>query len=404
MKKKVLIFALTYYPKFVGGDGVAVKEITDRINSDQFEFDMVTLRLDSTLPKQEKIGNINIHRVGISKDNPTPEELVKFPMYLAKIFFPITAFFKALSLHKKRKYDLFWGMMIYSGFPIVFLNFFYRKVPILLTLQDGDPVEVIRDRLRIKIVFPIFKRIFKIPNHVQAISKYLENFARELGYKGESSVVPNGVDYLKFSTYDTEKVEYIRKKQFTSSRVREENVSDPFILFTASRLVEKNGNDLVIKALAKLPENVKFIIAGTGPDREKLEKLAEEHNLEKRVIFLGHINQDDLPNFLKASDAFIRPSRTEGFGNSFVEAMAAGIPVIATTAGGIKDFLVDEVNGLEVGIDDVDDIVKQVNRLVGDSVLKDLLTENAREMVREKYDWDIVTEQMKEILHLSSLA
>jgi glycosyltransferase involved in cell wall biosynthesis len=388
--KRVLIFALTYYPKFVGGDGVAVKEITDRISSEEFVFDMVTLRLDNTQPKFEKFGNVNVYRVGFSKNNPTPEELLKFPMYLTKVMFPVSAFLKACRLHRKNKYDLIWGMMAYAGFPAVLFNFLNPKVPFLLTLQDGDPIERITGRARIKVIAPLFRRIFKIPNHVHVISNYLGNFARQMGFNGTVSVVPNGVDYKKFSSFDSQKVSEI-KNQLNKDE-------EDFWLFTASRLVEKNANDVVIKSLARLPENVKFIIAGIGPDKEMLKSLAMELNVDDRVFFLGQISHTDLPNYLRASDAFIRPSRTEGFGNSFVEAMAAETPVIATRAGGIADFLFDNENGLVVEIDNVDDIVMKTNLLMGDTFLKNEIVKNAREMVIEKYDWDTVTAQMRQVL------
>jgi glycosyltransferase involved in cell wall biosynthesis len=393
--KRILIFALTYYPKFVGGDGVALKEITDRISNKDFIFDMVTLRLDSNQPKFEKFGNVNIYRVGFSKNNPTPEELLKFPMYLSKVFFPISAFFKALKLHKKNKYDLIWGMMAYAGFPFVLFNFFYPKVPFLLTLQDGDPIEKISGRARIKVVMPFFKRIFKVSTHVQSISNYLADFARQMGYEGEITIVPNGVNYKKFSYFNAEKVEQIKKELKKSP--------EDFWLFTASRLVEKNANDIVIRAIAKLPENVKFVIAGIGPDKKELEKICRELNVSERVIFLGQIFHGDLPNYLRASDAFIRPSRTEGFGNSFVEAMAAETPVIATTAGGIADFLFDNENGLEVRVDNVEDVVEKTKILMGDSEIKSKIIENAREMVIEKYEWDNISKQMERVLTKSQI-
>ena len=388
--KRVLIFALTYYPKFVGGDGVAVKEITDRISSDEFIFDMVTLRLDRTQPKFERFGNVNIYRVGLSKKNPTPEDLLRFPMYFAKIFFPISTFLKAWSLHRKNKYDLVWGMMAYAGFPAVIFNYLFPKVPFLLTLQDGDPIEKIAGRARIKMVMPFFKRIFKIPKHIQAISNYLADFALKMGYEGEISVVPNGVDYKKFSSFNADRVSEIKS-------ILKKGDED-FWLFTASRLVEKNANDVVIKSLTRLPDNVKFIIAGIGPDKEMLKSLAIELKVDERVLFLGQISHEDLPNYLRASDAFIRPSRTEGFGNSFVEAMAAETPVIGTTAGGIADFLFDNENGLIVEIDNVDNVVMNTNLLMGDTFLKNEIVKNAREMVIEKYDWDTVTAQMRQVL------
>jgi len=388
--KRVLIFALTYYPKFVGGDGVALKAITDRIPSDAYEFHLITLRLDSTLPKYELFGNVHIHRVGFSKKNPTPEELVRFPMYFAKVCFPITAFLKAFALHRKERFDFVWAMMAYAGFPAVFFNFFFKKVPILLTLQDGDPIEKIAGRARIKIIMPLFKRIFKVSSHVQAISTYLADFAKQMGYTGESTVVPNGVDYKKFSAFDPADVEAIQKEY--------QKQPGDFWLFTASRLVEKNANDIVIRALAKLPKNVKFILAGLGPDREMLEALAAELDVTERIVFLGHMPHESIPTYLRASDAFIRPSRTEGFGNSFVEAMAAETPVIATTAGGIADFLRHDENGLEVAIENVDDVVTQTLRLMHDDALRQKVVANAREMVRERYDWQTVTDEMLEVL------
>jgi len=350
--KRVLLFALTYYPKFVGGDGVAVKEITDRI----------------------------------SKKNPTPESLVRFPMYVAKVLFPLSAFRKALVLQRTYRFDMVWPMMVYAGFPAVLFNFFYKKIPVMLTLQDGDPVEKIAGRARIKVVLPLFKRIFVIPKYVQSISTYLADFARDMGYTGRVSVVPNGVDVKKFSTFDEARVEEIKDTL--------QKDADTFWLFTASRLVEKNANDIVIRAVAKLPAHVQFVIAGTGPDREQLERLAGELGVAERVHFLGHINHEDLPHYLRAADAFIRPSRTEGFGNSFVEAMAADVPVIATTAGGIKDFLFHDENGLEVGIESVDDVVEQTLRLMSDVTLRETITRNAYDMVAQQYDWNTVAEQM----------
>ena len=98
--KRVLIFSLTYHP-YVGGAEVAIKEITDRLGND-FEFDMITLRFDKALPKEEKRGNITIHRIGPAVDNPrVSDRNMPITLRLAKILFPFTAFFKALSLDRR---------------------------------------------------------------------------------------------------------------------------------------------------------------------------------------------------------------------------------------------------------------------------------------------------------------
>src|SRR3990172_9518897 len=98
--KRVLVFSLAYAP-FVGGAELAIKEITDRLG-DEYSFDMVTLRFDRTLPAVEKIGNVTVHRIGFTAENvKVSDRALPLPCKLAKILFPITSFFKALSLHRK---------------------------------------------------------------------------------------------------------------------------------------------------------------------------------------------------------------------------------------------------------------------------------------------------------------
>jgi hypothetical protein len=97
-------------------------------------------------------------------------------------------------------------------------------------------------------------------------------------------------------------------------------------LVTTSRLVHKNAVDDVIAALAHMPKNVSFLIYGIGPDEAKLRALAASLGVADRVRFMGEIGHETMPLMLAACDVFVRPSRSEGMGNSFVEAMAAGLP------------------------------------------------------------------------------
>ena len=98
----------------------------------------------------------------------------------------------------------------------------------------------------------------------------------------------------------------------------------------------------MIRALPLTNTKVVFVVCGIGPDEEKLKALAIKLGVEERVRFVGQVEHSDLPAVLHGSDIFIRPSRSEGMGNSFIEAMAASVHVIATQEGGISDFLFDE--------------------------------------------------------------
>src|SRR6185437_3550244 len=190
--KRILIFSLAYYPRFVGGAEVALKEITDRLGS-EYEFDMITLRKHA--PAFARIGNVTVYRVGMPWRGTRTKSSTFFP--LSKTLFPFFAFYKALRLHKTRKYDLIWSMMAaYAGFAALFFKLCHPRVPYLLTLQEGDPISHIKRRAL--PVYPFFKMIFTRADRIQAISNYLDRFGRSMGFKGPIDVVPNGVDLSRF--------------------------------------------------------------------------------------------------------------------------------------------------------------------------------------------------------------
>jgi len=380
-KKRILIFSTTYHP-FVGGAEVAIKEITDRLGGD-FEFDMITLRFDKKLSEVEKIGNINVYRIGFVSDSPSMSDLVKSPLKLNKYLFPFLAWWKAGDLHSERQYNAVWAMMAaFAGFGAVFFEFTHPKVPYLLTLQEGDPIKQIKKKVR--FVYPLFKKIFTKADFVQTISNYLADWAKEMGAK-KIQVVPNGVD-LKIFT----------KKENSPIKPKEK------ILITTSRLVKKNAIDDVIKSLKYLDEEVQFFVLGDGPDENKLKDLVKKEGVTEQVKFLGSIDYTEIPNYLHKSDIFIRPSLSEGFGNSFIEAMASEIPVIATQEGGIADFLFDakrdpdkETTGWAVDVRSPKQIAEMIKDILNNPEKTKNVVATAKKMVFEKYDWNIIAKDMK---------
>ncbi len=395
MSKRVLIFSLAYYPHHIGGAEVAIKEITDRIAPEDIQFHMVTLRFDRSLPKVEQVGNVLVHRIGFTKNHPSMADLGKLPLYLNKILFQFLAAYKAHRLHKKYQYDAVWAMMAHgTGVPAGLFKTWNPKVPYLLTLQEGDPILHIKKKML--PLWPLFVRGFTQANLIQPISTFLANWARDMGYKGPVSVVPNAVDTAHFSKkYSAGVLNEIKDKL-------RKKMGDVFVI-TTSRLVHKNAVDDVIRALPHLPENVSFIVLGVGPDEEKLRKLAADLHVAGRVQFLGQVDHADLPKYLKVSDIFIRPSRSEGMGNSFVEAMAAGLPVIATQEGGIADFLFDEkrnpdqpITGWAVDKNSPEQIVGAIQDIMARPEKVRAVVTVAKEMVMEKYDWDIIARDMRQ--------
>jgi phosphatidylinositol alpha-1,6-mannosyltransferase len=231
-------------------------------------------------------------------------------------------------------------------------------------------------------LWPLFVRAFTSADVVQAISSFLGKWARTRGFSGPLEIIPNGVAVSKFE----------------GDTVPHEGVT----LITTSRLVPKNAVDDIIRALPHIPD-ARLQVLGTGPEEANLKKLAARLGVESRVDFLGYVSQEKIPEYLHKADVFIRPSRSEGMGNSFIEAMAAGLPVVATQEGGIADFLFDAklnpdkaATGWAVRKDSPEQIAQAVQTILGNPEAARQVTEHARAMVKENYDWDLVAKEMRE--------
>jgi glycosyltransferase involved in cell wall biosynthesis len=393
--KRVLIFSLAYFPKHVGGAEVAIKEITDRVDSSDIEFHMVTNRFDSTLPKYEKVGNVHVHRIGITTMNPTMADLKTWPLNLNKALFQFSAAWKALSLHRQYHFDATWAMMAHScGVPAALFKIAHPSIPFILTLQEGDPIEYIEKKMR--PLWPLFSRAFTTADTIQAISTFLGTWARARSFQGRLEIIPNAVNTAHFSQ------EYPERAIAEVKDALNKKMGDVFVI-TTSRLVPKNAVDDMIRALPLLPHNVSFVVLGTGPDEAMLKTLATDIGVSERVKWVGQIGHADMPQYLKACDIFIRASRSEGMGNSFVEAMAAGLPVIATQEGGIADFLFDEkrnpdvpITGWAVDKDSPAQIAAAVQDIMSRPEKVRAVIATAKEMVLEKYDWDLIARDMRE--------
>ncbi len=366
--KKILIFSLAYFPR-VGGAEVAIKEITDRIPD--IEFHLITLRFSPADARSETIGNVHVHRIGKGSDS-----------YLSKIFFIPDAAAATIQLHAKEKFDGAWAMMSYMLFPLMLARVMGVLVPYALTLQEGDTYSHMFARLRILPFLPLLRVGFKQATIVSAISNYLGVWARKRGFKGPLELVPNGVDIQKFK----------------GESVAHEGI----VLIHTGRLVHKNALDDIVRALPLVPE-VRLQLVGDGPDKKSLEQLAKQLHVETRVTFTPYVTHEQLPRLLHSADIFIRPSRTEGMGNSFIEAMAAGIPVIATQEGGIADFLFDAARnptavptGWAVDTDSPGQIAAAIKEILSNPDERAQVITNAEEMVTKSYDWDVIARAMRE--------
>ncbi|MDO8564796.1 MAG: glycosyltransferase family 4 protein, partial [bacterium] len=309
-----------------------------------------------------------------------------------------------------------WSMMASQG-SIAAARFkkAHPATKLVLTLQEGDEESHLKryvfgnEFLYRLLIRPWHLLVFKRADVITAISEYLANRARQHS-RAPVTVIPNGVDVAKFEARST--------KSETNLKFKLGFKETDKIIVTASRLVTKNAVGDIIEALQHLPENLKLLIVGSGSLLENLQLTTYNFQLTGRVLFAGEVTHYELPSYLHISDIFVRPSRSEGMGSAFIEAMAAGLPVIATPVGGIPDFLFDPTctrsdlvsgkrsdlvqTGLFVRVGDPQNIAEKVQLLLSNDDLRSRITENASKMVREKYDWNGIAKEMGKILETSA--
>lgn len=373
---RILVFSTDDFLPPAGGAEIAFGQIAKRCPD--ISFDLICARLRPTSSRFQKIGNVTIRRIGIGV--PTIDRIL-----LALLGAPM-----ALLLNYRHRYDVIWAILASYG---AFAALAVKKItdlPFLLTLQEGTDARIIERRTW--WYHPLYRSIFTSATAIQAISRYLLDWGRRMGYTGSlAHVVPNGVDVEAFSVPLDPHIRTARRQSWGAG-------PDDTVLISVSRFVPKNGLEDVITALASLPAHVRLVLCGDGILREHLYRRVRELGLTDRVHFQGYAHPDDLPELLAAADIFIRPSISEGLGNAFLEAMAAGVIVIGTPVGGIVDFLTDGKTGFVCQPHEPESIVRTVQRVLAlDHEGRIRIRTAALAMVRDRFTWDQVVKEMRQI-------
>ncbi|KKU13958.1 hypothetical protein A3J43_00090 [Candidatus Uhrbacteria bacterium RIFCSPHIGHO2_12_FULL_54_23] len=377
----ILVFSLAYDP-YWGGAEIALKEIMRLLP--RFHFTVITARALKHFPAHdlkeiEEQGNVRIVRVGAKS------------RWRGQYGYPFAAVKRAFAEARFQRPDAVWGMMeSYGGMAASLFHQKFNDIPYLLTMQSGDSEAFWA--LRTWFWKPWYQKIFTHASAIQAISGYLAERAQAFGARGPIEVIPNGVAEAFFAAPISQEERNALREQWGVE-------AEGKAIITVSRLVEKNGVDTLIQGYALWRRQYahpasRLVIAGRGPQGARLKKLAAREGVEKEVRFLGEVPNEILPRYYQSADVFARPSRSEGLGISFLEALAAGMPLIGTAVGGIPDFLKDGETGLAVRPNDADGIASAIEQITGNENLRARLAENGKRMARERYTWDQIAERI----------
>lgn len=227
------------------------------------------------------------------------------------------------------------------------------------------------------------------------VSRYTAGLLQDLGVPASRiAVVPNGTDPNRFQPVDA------------SDLRRNLNLEDRPVLLTVGRLVTRKGVDTTLRALPSVLETAPdavYLIVGTGPDLERLERLAVDLGVRDHVRFAGQVPFPDLPAYYSLADAFVMPSRearpdVEGFGLVFLEAGACGTPVVGARSGGIPDAVRDGETGLLVPPSNPEMLADALMRLLTTPDLAARLGREGRRYAVQEASWDHVAGRLWEVL------
>jgi len=189
------------------------------------------------------------------------------------------------------------------------------------------------------------------------------------------NVIGNPIDFSKFP---------LRHSQISSSAVR---------LISIGALEERKNYALLLRAISHVREkyDINVTIVGTGSELEDLKQLTAKLNLDNVVAFVGYVSYEQLIALIHNADFFISTSNTENFGVAIVEALACGVPVIATRSGGPEEFLEQKMGRLSAVKDEI-----ALSKTIIEAIAcrDDFNPSDIRSLVKNKFDFPVIKQQV----------
>jgi N-acetyl-alpha-D-glucosaminyl L-malate synthase BshA len=254
-------------------------------------------------------------------------------------------------------------------------------VPYVVTLHGSDVTILGSD----PSFLPVNTFSIESADALTSVSRYIAMEAHDrLGVKQEILVIPNFVDSDLFNPMQP--------------KVKDKRLERQVVLIHVSNFRPvKRVNDLVeaMGIAVKESEDIRLVLVGDGPERHRVELLVDKLGLRRNVLLTGY--RMDIPNLLRCSDALILCSDTESAPLTLLEGMSSGLPVIATSVGGIPEMVLDGRSGFLVSPRSPEDLAEKILELNSDLGLRRRMGGEARRTVLERFTSEKVVPQYEEI-------
>ncbi|MCP4607487.1 MAG: glycosyltransferase family 4 protein [Planctomycetes bacterium] len=362
---KIVILVSGFPPRWLAGTEIATYNIAAHLAKRGHDIHIITT-LDKGLPKESKEKGFYVHRIAVPR--------ARFLWLL--VFWP-----RSLALIRRINPQLVHAQSL----SVSISSFLAKKlygIPYLVWAR-GDDVY-----LQPNFSTPLFKLSMRDADSLIALTNHMRDYIQQKICDRDIIIVPNGIDFERFKNLSKDEVRCDLKA----------NADDRLVICVSGFRPVKGVRYLIeaMQIITQKNRSIKLLLAGDGPEEESLKELVRQLNLDACVDFLGQLPYNDVPRYMAASDLFVLPSLSEGFPNVGLEAMASGLPVVATNVRGLSEIIEDGENGFLVEPEKPDQIAEKVLSLLEDDGLRHKISGNNREKAKS-YSWARVAERVEEI-------
>lgn len=377
-KRRLLVVSHGFPPYYGGAEHAAGHLAAAAVSSGRWEVEVLTSDIGGRLPARDTWRGVNVVRVPARKKewkNHTVPELLSFLIACTR------------RIHIARP-DYILAHFTLPGGEVARRWAGRFGVPYAVVLHGADVPDSQRGRfgLLYPLVKPLVRRVWRQAAHVIAVSDTLQDLALRTWPECQIHVIPNGVDVDRFQPVKREE-----------DRPRDKNI----VVLVVARLIEIKGIQNLLTALSLLPEplrqKIDLQVCGTGPYEADLRRQADRLGNTAQVHFAGLLPYEQIPVRLQEADIFVLPSLQEGLPLSLLEAMASGLPVVASVVGGIPSVVRDGENGLLVAPGDVTGLRDALVRLLENPGICRRMGSAARRDARA-WSWTAVWERYEACL------
>jgi len=370
-----------YFPPHMGGIEKVSYEQSKRLTEFGYEIDVLTSKIKGQNERPAKgirvfpYSNLNLaERIGV------PYPVLSFQAYR-----------KFVQVIKKCDLVHAHGHVYMSSYLAGKVAKKYKKPFIVTQHNTFIDYQSILNILENLNDLTVGKSVLKCADRVIVVSKKTMEYVLKLGAdKSKTSVIYNGVDTDYFHPVNKEE----SRKKLGLPKNRK-------IILSVRRLVYKNGLDTLIESIPLLTRDhpdLLFVVAGKGPSRKLIEDRVKELGIDANIKLTGFVPDRLLPLYYDAADYFVIPSASgEGLPLVLLEAMACGLPVIATTVGGTPEIIKHMKNGVLVPPRNPEAMAEAISKILLEERLGATIGEEARRIVEDRFTWKKNLSQLQDI-------